>query len=143
MSPVHVVWQEGQTKSIRKWKTWVVYILTSCFAQQVLSDRWKTITTNAGNSGTIPSDNANKRRMYVSLSALGPGKIDNYWAGGKNLFRTEFIISQFHNLANRMEDCSIGEWAVVRVRKPNFGSFCCDQTFVCQVQSGSARIFHF
>ena len=37
------------------------------------------------------------------------------------------------NLADRMEDCSIGQSAVVWVRKPNFGSFCCGQPFVCQV----------
>ena len=31
------------------------------------------------------------------------------------------------NLADRMEDCSTGQSAVVWVRKPNFGSFCCGQ----------------
>ena len=37
------------------------------------------------------------------------------------------------NLADRMEYCSTGQSAVVWVRKPNFGSFCCCQPFVCQV----------
>ena len=37
------------------------------------------------------------------------------------------------NLAYWMEDCSIGWSAVVWVRKPNFGSFCCGQPFVDQV----------
>ena len=36
------------------------------------------------------------------------------------------------NLADRMEDCSIGQRAVVWVKKPNFG-FCCSQLFVCEV----------
>ena len=37
------------------------------------------------------------------------------------------------NLADRMEDCSTGQSAVVWVRKTNFGSFCCSQPFVRQV----------
>ena len=37
------------------------------------------------------------------------------------------------NSANRMKNCSIGQGAVVWVRKPNFGSFWCGQSFVYQV----------
>ena len=37
------------------------------------------------------------------------------------------------NLADRMEDSSIGQSAVVWVWKPNFGKFRCSQPFVCQV----------
>ena len=52
------------------------------------------------------------------------------------------------NLADRMEDRSAGQSAVVRVRKlPNFGSFCCGQPFVYANNSlivqWPARIFHF
>ena len=36
-----------------------------------------------------------------------------------------------------MEDCSIGQSAVVWVRKPNFGSFFCGEPFVCQVRMSS------
>ena len=44
-----------------------------------------------------------------------------------------------------MEDCSIGQSAVVWVRKPNFGSFCCGQPFVGQslIVQWPARIVHF
>ena len=31
----------------------------------------------------------------------------------------------------KLEDCSIGQSAVVWVRKPNFGSFCCGKPFAC------------
>ena len=34
------------------------------------------------------------------------------------------------NLADRMEDCSNGQSAVVRVRKPNFGSFAIGSFYV-------------
>ena len=55
-----------------------------------------------------------------------------------------FRICQFHNhaqslkslnsnMAGRMEDCSISQSALVRVRKPDFGSFCCGQPFIGQV----------
>ena len=44
-----------------------------------------------------------------------------------------------------MEDCSIGQSAVVWIRKPNFGSFCCGQPFICQVwrSSGPPELFTF
>ena len=42
-------------------------------------------------------------------------------------------VSGQSNLADRKEDCSNGESAVVWVRKLNLGSFCCSQPFVCQV----------
>ena len=42
-----------------------------------------------------------------------------------------------------MEDCSIGHCAVVWVRKPNFGSFCCGQPFVSLIVQWPARHFHF
>ena len=47
------------------------------------------------------------------------------------------------SLADRMEDCSIGHGAVVWVRKPNFGSFCCSQPFGRQVwlSSGPPEMF--
>ena len=41
------------------------------------------------------------------------------WATGQSYF------------ANRMEDRSFGQSVVVRVCKPNFGSFCHGQPFVC------------
>ena len=46
---------------------------------------------------------------------------------------------------NGMEDCSISHSAFVWVGKPNFGSFCSDQPFVCQVwlSSGPPEIFTF
>ena len=44
------------------------------------------------------------------------------------------------NLTDRMEDCSICQSAVVWVRKPNFGSLCCGQPFVCQVWLSSGRL---
>ena len=47
------------------------------------------------------------------------------------------------NLADRMDNCSTGQSAVAWVRKPNFGSFCCGQPFVCQVwlSSGLPEFF--
>ena len=35
------------------------------------------------------------------------------------------------NLAGKMEDCSIGQTAVLRDQKQNFGRFCCSQLFDC------------
>ena len=37
------------------------------------------------------------------------------------------------NLADRMEDCPIGQSAAMWVRKQNFLRFCCGQPLVCQV----------
>ena len=72
-------------------------------------------------------------------------------------YKVHTPISQFHNnvqywtsekfwqatgqlkLANRMEYYSIGQSVVVWVQKPNFGSFCCSQPFVCQVDCAVAR----
>ena len=47
---------------------------------------------------------------------------------------------------DRMENCSIWPNSSCWVQKPNFGSFCCDQPFVCQIWLSNqwpAGIFHF
>ena len=53
------------------------------------------------------------------------------------------VHSQSCAVANSEIFCSIGQSAVVWVRKPNFGSFCCDQPFVCQLSSGPPGFFTF
>ena len=67
----------------------------------------------------------NKRDYFnykpVSQSCTAAKSIKFWWASGHS------------NLADGMEHCSTGYQVVVWVQKPNVGSFCCGQPFVCQV----------
>ena len=62
----------------------------------------------------------------------------------KQLWKFWWATGQLH-LADRLEDCSAGQGAVVWVWKPNFGSFCCGRLFVCQVWlcSSPPKCFNF
>ena len=83
----------------------------------------------------------------ISYSTLGlsyinkPGsqscavaKIDKFWP-----------VTGQSNSAERIEDCSTGKTVVVWVRKPNFESYYCGQSLVCQVwlSSGPPQFFPF
>ena len=60
---------------------------------------------------------------YIKSSVAKSEKF--WWATGQS------------NLADKKEDCSIGQSAIAWVRKPNFDSFSCGQPFICQVWMSS------
>ena len=68
------------------------------------------------------------------LQSCAEAKSDTFWRA-----------TEQSNLADRMEDCSINQSAVVWVWKPNFGNFCCGQPFERQVwlSSGPRKCLRF
>ena len=87
-----------------------------------------------------------KSQLLLGSFPGSSGPLSREWAMG-SWKRVEqqlgFLTTGQSNLADRMEDWSIGQSVVVWVRKPNFWSFCCDQPFVCQVwlSSGPPEFF--
>ena len=81
-------------------------------------------------SATLPQVLSNKT-VSQACTVAKSGKFR--WATGQS------------NLANRMEDCSIGQRAVVSTRKLKCVRFCCSQLFVCLVwlSNGLPELFTF
>ena len=86
--------------------------------------RWRKLTRRVWESlhltaRTISRSTLSWYNKLVSESCAVGVKSEQFWR-----------VTGESNLADRREDCSTGQSAVVWVRKPNFGSFCCGQPFV-------------
>ena len=94
------------------------------------SGGWKT----TGTSGTVPQPTSALQVLQVKAAlffGLGNKPVSRSCAVAKSgIF---WRATGQSNSADRIKNCSTGQGAVVWVRKPNFGSFWCGQSFVYQV----------